>query len=267
MSTGKDGLFDIILRKARRLLLPFIGISSLVFLPKALLAQYAIIPIEPSIVEYIHMLVFPRDNVIMYYWFLPTLFLIFCLATTTYALSQKTGLRINGYVVWIVLLLLNLFNPLRHIRFLCINDVAQNLVYFHTGYLLCNHKCLQMLLANSKVLLILFAALSVITTFINMHFYCLTTLISAFSGIALIVVMGKIYTDRAWHCLDHLFPCSYTIYLLSWFPQVFVYQYLGMHLAVPLPIVFCLSLVLGIYVPTAVHYGLRGVKRLFSCLL
>ena len=251
----------IIMRKAKRLLLPYIIISSLVFLPKALLAQYAKRPIDLSIEQYLHMLAYPRDNVIMYYWFLPTLFILFCFAIMNNYLF-KNRIHINCYILWGILLLFHFFNPLKNVHFLCLNEVIQNMIYFYTGYLLCNNKWFQILQNNYKLLLLPLIILSIITTLLNIHEKILTTIFSALPGIALIIVIGKIYTEKKWHFLDHLFPHSYAIYLLSWFPQVFSYQYLGMILGFPKYIVFCLSLLMGIYIPTVIDYcWLRILRR------
>lgn len=64
-------------KKVKRLLIPYVCISTLAFFPKALLSRFAARPLEVSWDTYIRMLVYPWDNVIMFFWFLPTLFIIF----------------------------------------------------------------------------------------------------------------------------------------------------------------------------------------------
>ena len=69
----------VLAKKARRLLLPYWLISSLVFVPKAFLGNFAGREVDFSWSGYAHMLLYPLDNVISIYWFLPTLFLVFCM--------------------------------------------------------------------------------------------------------------------------------------------------------------------------------------------
>lgn len=66
-------------KKVKRLLIPYWAISSLAFVPKVLMSRFAARPMEFSFGEYIRMLIYPWDNVIIFFWFLPTLFLIFVL--------------------------------------------------------------------------------------------------------------------------------------------------------------------------------------------
>lgn len=68
---------DFLWKKVRRLLVPYFLISTLAFLPKVLLSRFAMRSIDFSLCSYVHMLAYPSDNVILFFWFLPTLFLIF----------------------------------------------------------------------------------------------------------------------------------------------------------------------------------------------
>jgi fucose 4-O-acetylase-like acetyltransferase len=67
-------------KKAVRLLAPYFVISTLVFPIKALLSRWAARPIEMSWADYFHQLIYPADNVVFYFWYLPTLFFIFVIA-------------------------------------------------------------------------------------------------------------------------------------------------------------------------------------------
>lgn len=70
---GKQGY---IVKRAIRLLVPYFIISSITYIPKVLLSAHALRPIDFSIHSYIHMLLYPMDNVIKFFWFLPTLFIV-----------------------------------------------------------------------------------------------------------------------------------------------------------------------------------------------
>ena len=64
-------------RKARRLLVPNVVISSLFFVPKALMSRYSVRPIQLNLHDYLDQLLIPYHNVFGAYWFMPTLFLVF----------------------------------------------------------------------------------------------------------------------------------------------------------------------------------------------
>lgn len=68
---GKDGF---ITGKARRLLVPYVIISSVVFIPKTMMSAIALRPVDMSVWSYLGMLLYPHTNVIGYFWFLPRYF-------------------------------------------------------------------------------------------------------------------------------------------------------------------------------------------------
>jgi len=76
VSFSSINIRQFIEKRIQRLLIPYIIISSIVFIPKALLSQYAVRPVKLSFASYFHMLLYPDDNVIRFFWFLPTLFII-----------------------------------------------------------------------------------------------------------------------------------------------------------------------------------------------
>lgn len=73
-------------RKARRLLVPYVVISSLFFVPKALMSRYSVRPIQLNLHDYLDQLLIPYHNVFGAYWFMPTLFLVFIV----FILARKT---------------------------------------------------------------------------------------------------------------------------------------------------------------------------------
>lgn len=78
--TTKDicniNLYEFIKKKFVRLILPYIIISSIAYLPKVFLNKFAQRGIDLSINSYLHSFFYPWDNVIRFFWFLPTLFFI-----------------------------------------------------------------------------------------------------------------------------------------------------------------------------------------------
>ena len=96
MSWEECGKF--IVKKIRRLMIPYVAISSLAFFPKALMSTFASRPVEVSFSGYLEMLAYPWDNVIIFFWFLPTLFLIFCI--TVFGAYSLRRLRLGFPPPW-----------------------------------------------------------------------------------------------------------------------------------------------------------------------
>ena len=143
---GSNGF---IWKKVKRLLVPYVVISSLAFLPKSLLNQYASRPVDVSFPEYVQMLFYPWDNVIVFFWFLPTLFLIFMLVI--YGARWLRGLDRPLFHVLLMgaALGLNLFNPLEEVGFLNLSGVVSYFLYFYAGYCVLLPLLLRRLLVRS----------------------------------------------------------------------------------------------------------------------
>src|ERR1035441_997735 len=79
VTARKSGLSygALLLGKAKRLLGPYVIISTIAFLPKMRLASFAMRPTGVSLSDYARSLFIPWDNAIIFFWFLPTLFCAF----------------------------------------------------------------------------------------------------------------------------------------------------------------------------------------------
>ena len=80
-------------------------ISCVVFLPKALLSGYAMHPVELSLSSYVEMLVYPDYNAIRLFWFLPTLFVMFCMVAAGAYILRVMRLKVHPLIILLVLLL------------------------------------------------------------------------------------------------------------------------------------------------------------------
>lgn len=121
---GKDGF---ITKKIKRLLIPYFVISSLVFIPKTMMSAMALRPVDMSVWSYLGMLLYPQTNVIGYFWFLPTLFMIFCLAL----LASRIKVRVNDILLLAALITVNLTVP--DIALIGLGDAIYNSIFFAAG--------------------------------------------------------------------------------------------------------------------------------------
>jgi hypothetical protein len=203
--------------KILRLLLPYVFISSIAFVPKVLLSKFAMRPVDLSLSAFIHNLISPADNVIIFFWFLPTLFLIFVLSPILVKCIQNTSYTI---VVSLILLALNYFNPFENIRFLNITGVSYYLVYFWIGCLLAYYKNnTETFFKNEYTFIISFLLLLTTTLFFyNVSVYIF---IVALIGIIMSFSLATIFEKHNVKLFNIIDGYSYQIYLLSWFFQTF----------------------------------------------
>lgn len=218
-------------KKARRLLVPYFVLSTLVFLPKVWLSRWAVKPVELSWGAYFEMLLVPSKNVIVYYWFLPTIFLL--LVGTVLAARGLRRLGVGDRVplwVWAVAALaLSVFNPLDGVGWLNLSGVVKSGFFFVLGIVYCAY---QREIDEGLALGILFA-----------------------------LSLGRFYLRSGWRFLAPLDGATYAIFLFSWFPQsalrVVLYDWVHLDPWIGVPV----STVAGVAVPWLVWRGLLWAKR------
>ena len=66
-----------LVRKAKRLLIPLFVLTTIVFVPKVYLSQFALRPIEGGWMNYLESLFIPSDNPVQPLWFLIVLFCVY----------------------------------------------------------------------------------------------------------------------------------------------------------------------------------------------
>ena len=124
-------------RKAVRLLLPYFALSTLLFVPKVLLSQFMVRPIQASWSEYVLMLIYPYRNVNGSYWFLSTLFLLFVFAVIALFFLKRLQHITSLAVTTLLLTLLALANislPFSHDTLFNVVGVIHYAFYFALGY-------------------------------------------------------------------------------------------------------------------------------------
>ena len=262
-------------KKAKRLLLPYIVISSLVFLPKVYLSYYALRPVNGSLSEWVHMLIYPWDNVIAIYWFLPTLFLTTILCVLIFWLFRKYNNSKIPYFIVIGMLLLNIYNPLRGFLLLNLEGAVHYLLYFTLGIFYCQfqEKINKTLYARSYTTLFITFLLSIILLLYHTanpphslplhhpYLYILVAIIKATNGIIMSISLGYLYAEKKWSFFNHLYGTSSAIYLFSWFPQVVCQQILIKIVPIPWQIVTFLAIITGVYIPVIIYKILFYIKK------
>jgi len=248
IDSEKFDYLGFVRRKAVRLLLPYVIISSAVFIPKAIFSDYALRAVDLSLHSYISNIIYPNENVIINYWFLPTLFLIFCIFG---GICLKTiKFRNNALPVallTLILLYLHFYNPLKGAGIFNVAWALSFAIYFWMGCLFYIYKEKLVFLRNPILLMAMTALILVMTglEFHNKYF----SLIRAFAGIIFAYSLVLFLDYHKLAIFSFMDGYSYQIYLLSWIFEtpirIACYQILHMNYY----LVFVLILFGGLILP------------------
>ena len=246
---GKNGLAW---KKCKRLLLPYVIISSLAFLPKSILSQFADRPVNFSFEAWVQMLIYPWNNVIILFWFLPTLYLIFIIVT--YTCKFFSFIRNDLFLNLFILCLFFVFHITKlgsQISLFNFSGVFVYLMYFWTGFLYCQYQNTINKILHLKQKSFMFTAyiISIIFTIIK---DCIPNFIIAYTGIYFSISLGYLYCEKQYKFLDHLSTASYIIYLFSWFPQSATQQIISHYWELSKIINTILAFISGLYVPYSI---------------
>ena len=90
-SNESISLGGLAIKKLKRLLIPYVAISSVSYPIKVVMSNFALRPLEFSILQYLETIVIPWNNTISFFWFLPTLFLMFAIAKIIVSSQKKSS--------------------------------------------------------------------------------------------------------------------------------------------------------------------------------
>ncbi|MBN1822823.1 MAG: acyltransferase [Endomicrobiales bacterium] len=240
---------QFIIKKFNRLIVPYLAISLVVFPIKAAMSRFALRPVDFSVMSIVDMIFYPTHNAILYFWFLPTLFIIFIISPVFLKAVSKRSLVVISLLT-AALLLVNAFNPVKTL-FLNLNGVVNYALFFWLGCVSCLFKEQLLPVVRNKAAAVLFTVFLLAMNYFKMKagfFYALT----AVSGIAVSMHIVFSYPAVITKMFSFIEGYSYQIYLVSWFPQVFfkllIYDYLGWGFY----LTFVLALASGLTVPVIV---------------
>lgn len=252
------------LKKAKRLLLPYFFISTLVYVPKSLLSAYALRPVDLSFRGYAEMLFYPWDNVIKFFWFLPTLFLVTLLTVGVVKVFRIQRENMFAYgILFVILLLLKVFNPLEGVAFLNLEGVIGYWLFFWSGFVfffIQGNIERRLHLEKGWVCALLGIVFSGLIYFFPDVSFPSVRLVYTFLGILFSLSLSKLYIGYRARWADHLFGSSYAIYLFSWFPLVAV-QFVVQRFGISWPLGLGIALLTQLYIPWLFYKLLLNLKR------
>lgn len=260
---GKGGFLD---KKVRRLLVPYLLISTLVFLPKVWLSPWAVKPVALSWGAYFEMLLVPARNVIVYYWFLPTIFIL--LVGTVLLAKGVARVGLGGRLPlwgWIVAAaVLALWNPLGGVQWLNLGGVVKFSFYFALGMAYCSYQdeIDRNLYFGAPWTTLGWGITSVLAGGFGMIPHGgVWEMLTAVSGILFSLSLGHTYLQSGKTILAPLDGATYAIFLFSWFPQsalrVVMYDYGHLSPWIGVPLSTAAGLALPWLLWRALQYGKR----------
>lgn len=250
-------------RRAHRLLLPYVVLSTLVFIPKTLMSNYTVRVVHLNWHEYLYQLLYPYHNVLAAFWFMPTLFLTFAVFIIGCMLAHKVCGRLTrchtGMGVLVLLALLNCLIPFSHDSLFNCVGVAFYMFHFTLGYLF-QASPLETAVKNANPLMLFVATLTMSVVLLYVPQNSFVDLLTALNGTLMTMALALLYERHNCHLLDHLYGYTYTIYLFSNFFQIICLQ-LALHFVSLPPAVFVpMSFLTGLYGPVAMRKVWRKMK-------
>lgn len=204
--------FKFITKKFNRLMIPYFFITALAIPVKLIMNKYAVRPISLSSLLFSTVL-YPWDNPIIFFWFLYTLFIIFCILPLI--------LKVNKKVLFVTLIIINIC-PVFYGSLFNINGVIKNLIYVYLG-LIFNDYYEKYVLMDKKTIIAIGSLIALVfLNFVNVNKFILPILSLGKSilGItAFINISYLIKNTQIGDIFNTLGTYSYDIYLFSWFFQ------------------------------------------------
>ncbi len=252
----------VLAKRARRLLLPYWLISSLVFVPKSFLGNFAGREVDFSWTGYAHMLLYPLDNVISIYWFLPTLFLVFCIAFVGAKLSLLLKSRYWILPVLAGSYILALYFPRYSDELLNYPGVIAFLFYFVLGYAFDVDFVRAQLLKDERVKPVPAMLFGVAMCFVFYTFsgHGWSHPFYGILGIIMSLCLSGLYVQFGCRFFSPFYGSTYAIYLFSWFFQVASQQLFLSVTGLPWGYGSALAMVSGFFGPFAIFKLWKAVS-------
>lgn len=230
-----------IIRRARRLLIPYFALSLAAFVPKVMVQQFLNDSVELSVWHFLKTELIPRQNVWGHFWYLPVIFFLGCAGIVLAGYMREYRILRTAALAGTLGLL---FMP-PATDWLALEDIRKQAFYFTLGMAVSGTGVLERAVHHPAWLLALPAAAALHAASDGV----LTGALCACAMIGFVLHVGTRAELGAVPLLRSIERNSFTIFLLSWPVQAVAEVVLNKLLHLPaLPVMACMFLS-GILVP------------------
>lgn len=206
-------------KKAIRLLIPFLFINTIIYFIKTTFVKDSSMMQHPVTLNVMSAIDATFLNPMGFMWFLPTLFSMFMMVFPLWKFLKTNDISKNVvlsiiFIMILIVCLTDFFLP--KISFMQFSKALHYLVYFLLGILYCDYKPLIDEIIKKYWIIVGFTFL-VLSGSMAFGGY-----ISALSGIMFSLTFALILEERCSDKLVNLSSLCYAVFLLSYFPQMFI---------------------------------------------
>ena len=204
-------------KKIIKLIVPYIAITTFAFFPKAFLSSLADRKETLSFHSYWDGIVYPDQNPIIIFWFLPTLFLILLLAPYLKVIIKKDKLSLNISLLLFITVIGFIFP--KEILILNISGAILYLKYFFLGCLFFKYSSSinKYFLRKDVFIIFYFIVLAIFPLLHVLSRYSVTYLLFSIVAILLMSSIGRYGRIKNSKYLNSYAKYTYQVYLLHWF--------------------------------------------------
>lgn len=252
--------------KLLRLMVPFVVLTLVTFVPRSLMGAYAEDELELSFSSLLRSFVMGDSLVIPYFWFLQSSFTLLLAVGAVVMIGRNRGWP-EAYVYAALMALMLVLNilPFSMPVFFSLNMTAYLGIYFLLG---CIYACWDPVVDahvrwESPWVLAAFVMAWAGLFFVRDFLGFIGLVLCSSAGICMTISLTKMMEARNIKVLDHLSGSNYMIFLLSWYFNVASQQILSHFVALPWWVYTVMSLVCGIYVPWLFYKYINRQPRTF----
>lgn len=250
ISNKRRSVSSYILQRIKRLLIPFIVLTVVTFIPRSLLSNFADDSIHLSFRNFVLSFIDSDYMVIPYFWFIHVSFILSVL--TFIVLQFFKRLRVNPAVALIslfIVLLIYALSSYPSTSLLSLSRLKKLAFFFILGciYAFYEVNVDKWIRWSNLWVLFLFFSVWVISFFLfekNQGMYFCSLM-----GICTCISLSKLMERKNIKIFNHLKGANFLIFLLSWYFNVFFQQFLAKFITLPWYCYTVLSLFFGIYIP------------------
>lgn len=235
--------------KCQRLLVPYLFLNAVTFIPRVIMSRYADDALELSFAQFFRSLIYSDQLVIVYFWFLPA---IFFMLNITYWGIKSAGRHLNIFYITmlIICLILNANISADDITFLSLGRTCNLFIFFTLGVIYAEYKSTCDLILSKQYMAFVCAAIWLSCFYAPGDSYALHIACNVF-GVAMCVAISHLLCTHS-DMIMRFEGFTYIIYLLSWYTCIASQQVLHSFTNFPWWVYSVIAFLTSIYIPWSI---------------